>query len=249
MLGVETLAVILVVFCASVINGMSGFGFMLVMVPTLSLFLGPVDGVIVANVVSPFQGITMFMLLRQHVRWRTLSTMLAASAFGMPIGIYTLINLPAGATKAVIAVSVMVGAVALWRGITVRRKGRATEAAVGFISGALKTGAGINGPPVVLYMQGSGMEPVPFRATLSAFFLVSNLMALITITFAGQLTADRTVTAVVAIPFLVSGALFGNRLFTRLNPIVFRRIVLGLLVTGSVLVLGTEAIPWLQTNV
>lgn len=221
---------------------MSGFGFMLVLVPALSLFVGPVDGVILANLVSPFQGVIMFLLLRRHVVWSTLTVLLIAGAIGMPLGMLGLLFLPVVMVRVAIAVSVLAGAAAMWRGMRIHRQGAAVEGTVGFLSGALKTGAGINGPPVVLYLQGSGMEPLPFRATLSAFFFLSNLMALVAVMGSGQLTGARVTTAVIALPFLVAGALSGNRLFEFVSADLFRRLVLGLLVAGSIAVL-LSALP------
>jgi len=233
----EAVAVLLAVFCAAVVNGMSGFGFMLVLVPALSLAVGPVNGVIIANLVSPFQGVVMFLLLRRYVVWSTLTVLLVAGAVGTPVGMIALLALPTETIRLVIAISVLAGAAAIWRGLRISHRGRAAESAVGFLSGTLKTGAGINGPPVVLYLQGARMEPLPFRATLSAFFLLSNLMAVVAVAGSGELTGPRIATALVAVPFLVAGALAGNRLFQFIDAGFFRKLVLGLLVAGSIAVL------------
>ena len=81
------------------------------------------------------------------------------------------------------------------------------------------------------------MVPSRFRATLSAFFLRSNLMAVVAVAGSGELTGPRIATALVAVPFLVAGALAGNRLFQFIDAEFFRKLVLGLLVAGSIAVL------------
>lgn len=235
----ETLAVAAVVFLAGLVGGVSGFGFALVVVPILSVVIGPTEAVLLVNAVSPVHSLAMFLLLRRDVRWRTAIRLLIAGAFGMPLGAYALVVMSADALRIAIGATVLAGTFVLWRGFQVHRGGAIAEALTGFVSGVLKTSTGINGPPLVLYLQGTGIEAVPFRATTSAVFLVSGVMGAVVLAIGNQLTTGILAQSAIAVPFIFAGLLTGNRLFTGIAPARFRQLVLGLLVASSTVIIAT----------
>ena len=239
---VETLAVVAVVFLAGLVGGISGFGFALVVVPILSVVIGPTEAVLLVNAISPVHSLAMFMLLRRNVQWRTASRLLVAGAFGMPLGAYGLVVMSPDALRIAIGITVLLGTVVLWRGFEIHRGGAVAEALTGFISGVLKTSTGINGPPLVLYLQGTGIEALPFRATTSAVFVVSGVMGAAVLAVGHQLTTGTLAQSAVSVPFIFAGLLTGNRLFPRIAPARFRQLVLGLLLVSSTVIITTTVL-------
>ena len=112
----------------------------------------------------------------------------------------------------------------------------------GVVSGVLNTTTSMNGPPVVLYMQGKGMLPAPFRATIAAYFLASGLIAIALLALDGQVTGLTMARAGVAIPGIVLGWLLGNRVFQRMGPERFRSVVIGVLLLSAVIALATTLV-------
>ncbi len=231
MLGPETAFIAGIVFLASLVGSTSGFGFALLAVPALSLVTGPTDAVVLANALSPVHSFALAFLLRSHIEWRVVRRLLASGMIGMPLGLGALIFVSPGLLRVIIAVTVLAGVVVLWRGLRIKGGGLAL-AATGFISGLLKTSTGINGPPVVLYLQGTGVEPISFRATLATFILASSALAVVALTAGGQVKGEVAVQSAIAVPAAICGLLLGNRLFERLRPSWFRSMVL-LLLLGS----------------
>jgi hypothetical protein len=107
------------------------------------------------------------------------------------------------------------------------------------LSGALLTSTGMNGPPLVVAFQAQGMTPRVFRGTLSAVFVVQGAAGIALMAAVGEATTEVAAAVAVGLPALVIGWLIGNRAFHRLDPVVFRRIVLGLLVVSALVALVT----------
>jgi uncharacterized membrane protein YfcA len=92
----------------------------------------------------------------------------------------------------------------------------------------------MNGPPLVVMLQAMGLRPHAFRATLQAVFCSQDTAAVVGFAIAGQI--DHTVLVAVAagLPGLPLGWLLGDRVFTGIDPSVFRRVVLAMLVVSAV---------------
>jgi uncharacterized membrane protein YfcA len=179
-------------------------------------------------------------LQRMHDRvdWRLGATMFAAAAAGMPVGLAVLVFVPRDALQILIAVTVLASTLLIWRGWRLGMVGRTVDVGVGFASGVLNTSTSMSGPPVVLYLQGRGFDRGMFRATLTAYFLASGLLALALFVAGGQLHAEIAGMSVLAAPTLVGGFVVGHLMFHRLDEARFRRVVMGVLVLSACLALA-----------
>ena len=61
---------------------------------------------------------------------------------------------------------------------------------MGFVSGIINTSLATNGPPLVYELRRTGFHDDRFRATISAVFLLSNLVGLPLLALAGLITAS-----------------------------------------------------------
>ena len=111
---------------------------------------------------------------------------------------------------------------------------------VGAASGALLSSTGMNGPPLVAAFQAQGMPPQQFRATLSTVFVSQDAAAIVLLALAGAMTEEALLAAAIGVPMLIAGWPLGNRLFHRLPPAAFRRVVLVMLAVTALVAL-TEA--------
>ncbi|GAB4323071.1 MAG: sulfite exporter TauE/SafE family protein [Dehalococcoidia bacterium] len=231
-------AVFVLAVFASGTQASTGFGFGLLIVPPLVLVAGPKDAVVISNVLATALSAFMTTQLRGAIEWRTGLVLLGAAACGMPIGLAVLILLDPDVLQVLIAVSVLVATAALARGFHVRRAGFWADAVVGLMSGALRTSTSMSGPPVVLYLQGQGLSPDRFRATLTAFFLATGLIAITSFTIGARFNEDIVLAVLAGLPALAVGWLVGNAIFARLNDRVFRRVVMSVLVASSLVAIA-----------
>ncbi len=226
-------AIVLLATLASIVQSTAGFGFSLMLVPLLSLVIGPKETVVLSNILSALLEAVLLIRVRQSVEWKLGGTLFAGAVVGMPFGLLVVIFLSASALKIVIAATVIVFTVMLMRGLRFHAAGRAGNVAAGVVSGVLNTSTSMSGPPVVLYLQGRGIAPGPFRATLFAYFSAISAIAVGLLAAAGHFTGDVAAAALVAIPSLFVGGWIGNRLHARVPEARFRHLVYGILIASA----------------
>ncbi|MFM8777364.1 MAG: TSUP family transporter [Actinomycetota bacterium] len=102
-------AIALIVFGASLMQALFGFGFGLISVPLMIFFVDLPTAVVTATAVSTVSCSIQWFESRA-IRARQISVRLVISAlFGMPFGLWLLVNLDARPMKAVLGVVVMIG--------------------------------------------------------------------------------------------------------------------------------------------
>ncbi|MGR6321137.1 sulfite exporter TauE/SafE family protein [Micromonospora soli] len=227
-----------IVLLGAVAQAVSGFGYALVTVPLLAAALDPRGAVVVSALTGI--GVTLIAAVREraYARWRVALALTGSAVLGLPVGLLVLAYAPERVLRALIAV-VVLGCVALvWSGARFRT-GRVGLGSVGVLVGVLTAATGTNGPPLVAAFHSLGYDPRTFRATIAATFAGTGLMGLAGFAATGQVHADVVRTALVALPAVPLGWWLGNRLFHRIAPVVFRRIVLfGLLGSAGAALAG-----------
>ncbi len=202
--------------------------------PLLATTIGPRSAVVGASLVSILLTVTMTARERACVRWRTALLLLGASLLGMPVGLLVLRGAPERALTALIAVVALACTVLVWRGLRLGT-GFRTVGVVGVLTGVLSTATGTSGPPLVAAFQAMGYDRDTFRATLAAVFAGTGALSLTGFLAAGQVGPTAVATGLVGVPAVAFGWWVGNRLFARIDPIWFRRVVLiGLVAISAV---------------
>lgn len=210
---------------AAMTQSISGFGFSLMLVPLLSLLIGPKDTVVAANVLSFTLDVALLSRLHGLVEWRLASMLFVGALVGMPFGVLVLVWFSPAALQVLIAAMVILFTLLLMRGLRLDDAGRIGDVVAGAISGILNTSTSMSGPPVVLYLQGKGITPLIFRATLTAYFGVISLIAIGLLSLTGHFTETVGIASILAIPALVVGGFIGNWLHYRVPGPLFRRLV------------------------
>jgi uncharacterized membrane protein YfcA len=231
---VEIFSVMALAAAAALTQSLSGFGFSLFIVPLLIPVVGAKEAVVLANLLGVFVNVITLARLRPQVDWRLGGTLLGGAALGMPLGVAVLSFANPDVLQAGIAVTVLISTLALWRGLRLHAAGRLGNIGAGFVSGVLNTSTSMSGPPVVLYLQGRGIPPAPFRATLGAFFLASALLAAVLFAIAGRMHGSTLALTAFALPAMVVGWLGGYVVVNRVNDVTFRRIVMVVLIATAV---------------
>ncbi len=227
-----------VVFVAAIIRGYSGFGFSMICAVSLTQVLPPIEVVPLILLLEVAASTWLLPGVWRQIHWPSLAWLFAGVVVGTPLGLHLLANVPARPMRAVIALVVMAMVVGLWRGLVFRRmpsRGRTT--AVGMISGILNGATTIGGPPVILFYLATPAGVVVSRASLIAYFLVTDLLAF-GIALAQGLVAPDTLYrgAILVIP-LTAGLTVGRRYFRQSSAEALRRKVLLLLAVLSGLAL------------
>jgi uncharacterized membrane protein YfcA len=96
----------------------------------------------------------------------------------------------------------------------------------GVLSGAYNTG----GPPVVIYGTCRGWSPAEFRSNLQGYFILNSIIVIISHALAQHYTPFVWQNFLIALPAALLGLLTGISLDKYINPALFRRLVLVMLV-------------------
>lgn len=171
----------LCVAAASVIGGATGFGTSLIATPLmLTAGIGLAETVVVNLVVALITRVGVTVQLREHIDWRRVAVLGAASVPGAWLGVQTVTLLPDQHLKpAAGAVTILCGlAMALPTRHEARPPSAAITAAVGAIGGYFSTTTSLNGPPVVLLLGRAKIPPMSFIADLAGYFVITSIVSL-----------------------------------------------------------------------
>ena len=108
----------------------------------------------------------------------------------------------------------------------------------GVASGLCSGSFGMSGPPVILFFFSSPAGAAIGRASMIAFFLITDVTGLVWQGWSGLLTTATLLRAALFLPALAAGVWLGNRGFKKTDPAGFRRWVLRLLMLLAVMTGG-----------
>lgn len=226
------------VLAGALVRGYTGFGASMFWVASLSLVYAPADVVPTVLVLEVLASLVLMPAVVGQVHWRSMSWMLGATVLTMPLGIALLSVLPAQPMRVVVAVTILLGTLALASGARLStRPGPGTAMLAGSISGVVNGSTAIGGPPaVLLYFSGSTDHEVG-RATLIAYFLGTDAIGFAMLAGAGLVDGAVLVHAAVFAPLALAGIGVGQWIFRRSQGRSFRAVVLAVLGVLSVAML------------
>jgi uncharacterized membrane protein YfcA len=237
------------VFTAAIVRGYGGFGFSLLAITSLSLLLPPAEIIPSVFMMEIAASLSLLPGIWKDVRWRSIALLGVGCVVGTPIGVRLLAIIPAAPMKIVLAFAVLVSVGFLWFGPVRKKMPGATETIVtGGISGLLNGALGIGGPPIVIFFFHSPAAVAVGRASLIAFFVATDTMALGFLAAEGLVTPEGFTRFLVFVPALLAGQWIGARSFSTADPADFRRWILILLAALAVLT-GLRGASDLQTQV
>ena len=218
------------VFAASVVRGIAGFGFSLIVTVLLTLVLPPSQIVPVVLLWEISASIGHLPFVYREVDWKALGWLTSGMLLGTPLGVWMLACLPPAPMCAVINSTVIVFALMLLRGAKPRRSPTKLETSLIGMSGGIINGASANGgPPVILFFLSSPAGAAVGRASLIAYFLMTDAWASLFCWQNGLFSAELGLFAASMLPVLALGVALGSRFFRGLDEARFRQIVLSLL--------------------
>lgn len=236
--GVATFATV-VVFAAGVLRGFTGFGFALAAVPTITLFIDPVQVVPAVSIVAAVAGAELLPKAWRSIHWPSMRVLVGGAVAGAPVGMYALKTLPANAMRAVIGLIVLAVVGLLWRGY------RLTETpptlvrfGIGAFSGVLNGGTAMGGPPVIIYYLAAPEGVAVGRASLLVYFFFLSIWSTVVNAAAGLVTASTVVFAALMVPLMAAGNSIGARWFDKSTAAHYERVALWFLAAIALLAIG-----------
>ena len=222
------------VLVAGFVRGYSGFGFSMITVVSMSMIFKPVEVVPVVLLLEIAASSWLLPQVWRKVDWRALAWLSIGMAVGTPIGVAVLVNVPVQPMRASIALIVIILVLMLLSGFSLKQKpGTPATLATGLASGTLNGAATIGGPPVILFFFSSQAGVDISRASLIAFFFITDILASALCLLRGLVLHQTLVLAGVLLLPLIIGIHTGSRSFFRTEPETFKKRVMVLLMVLS----------------
>ncbi len=231
----------LIILSASVLKGLTGFGFALIALPVLSLIFPMTVLVPAMSIFNMFTSLLIVLQLKERIRWHYFVPMFAASLLGIPLGIYFLEYINEFTLKIVTGLVVIIFSAKMLGKINLAKRFKDMPIVfAGFLSGILNTSISVGGPPIVIAMTRKGYGKNLFRGALAWFSMFSALFTTAAY-FAKHLVPHESLTlAISCVPLLLLGSRWGNRWALKIHQEKFRRVVVVMnIITGIIIVTAT----------
>jgi hypothetical protein len=236
-----SVAILLIVFIASLIRSTFGFGEALIAVPLLALILPVSVAAPVAVLLSATIAAIVVVQDWHKIHLRSATWLLLPTFAGIPLGVALLASTHQQFVKAALAVVLIAFSGFFLFGRKppeLYRDSKGWLLGCGFLAGILGGAYGMNGPPLVVYGAMRRWSPQHFRATLQGYFLPASLVIMAGYWLRGLWTPAITHAYVVSLPALVPAILLGRALNHRLRGDSFLKYVhAGLVCIGVALLL------------
>jgi hypothetical protein len=232
-----------IIILACFVQAVAGFGLPMIAMPVLVALFGIHAAVPLMAIIILELQLLMVARYRLALNIRTVWRISAAAIVGIPIGILLLSRIPEVITVTLLGLLLIFYVLYVSLNFPVPALKNPNWAYVFGLLGGMGGGAyNIAAPPMIIYADTQHWKPKLFKGNLQGYFLIITIVAILTHFLSGNMTGDILQKSLIALPFVLLGAFAGFYLDRFINPAVFRKIVLGLL-----LILGINlALTWLR---
>jgi uncharacterized protein len=230
----------LIILFASIIQGMTSFGFSLIAVPLLGLFLPLKDFVPMLIIFSFLISLILFKKLKGNYNKKRILVLVLSGLSSTLLGINLLKFIDNNILKMIVGFIILISSLFMLFGIRLKFKVKILgDIIAGISSGLLNGSVSLSGPPVILLLSNEDTEKEKFRKTLTIYFLMLNLVSLPMFFFNGLLNKDIAIKTLINLPAMVIGMFLGFFIGNRITEELFKKIALGLiLILGIMTVLS-----------
>lgn len=247
----------IILFAASLIQSLTGFGFGLVAVPLLLFVLPSQQAVVVGMILSTFSFLLHGLQSYRQARWDLIRKLLLISIPGLVLGVFFSGSLNSVFIKGIVGVVLIIYVIGQWlqlhrkRLIQVREGDLSYEREsvqekliqnnswqfymAGFLSGILNGLAAIPGPPIVAVLV-KYLNKDTFQATSVHFFILQYMMSLGTRLIIQENILNLSLIVLMlgmALPIIL-GHWVGQPIRQRINEENFKKLVFTLLLVIGV---------------
>ena len=218
------------VLVASIVRGVAGFGFSLIVTVLVTHMLPPAVVIPAVLIWEICASIGHLPFVYRQVAWKPLAWLTLGMLFGTPLGVWALAHMDAKPMCLLINGLVVLFAIMLLRGNRPSRApGPVATSLIGAVCGVINGTSANGGPPAILLFLSSPAGVAVGRASLIAYFLMTDTWASLFCWQNDLFSAELGLFAAAMLPVLYLGVALGSRFFRGLDEAHFRKIVLVLL--------------------
>ena len=231
--------IILIVITASLVKGITGFGFALVSLPPLLIWYSPTELIpvlvfcnLVASVIIVLQKKERKLVNKQF------RSLIIYGAIFTIAGVLTLNYISEDFLLKIMSVFFILLSVLSLVGLkyTIKLSSISCKIAgafIGFLTGSIS----ISGPPLALFLHSANIGNKEFREIFSWFSILTSIIALLGYGFSGILTIQTFKMSALFLPILFVGSFIGKKINHRMPISVFKKSILWITLGSSVFLL------------
>jgi uncharacterized protein len=236
---------LIIIFLSSMIQGITGFGFALFAVPLLTIFILPGESKPLFTVEQAIPMLICYGLLsalliifksHNHIKLREIWVMILFGIIGIPMGYFILEAVDPDLLKLIAGIIIIITAVILMKGYVIKLKSYSLASMIaGFFSGLLNGSLSMSGPPIVLFLSNQNVEKEYFRANITFYGIITNIIAIAIFAFKRKINLHVLAYAGILAPALIIGVLAGIIISLKVNEKLFKKLTLLLLIATGVM--------------
>lgn len=221
----------LIFLAAGFTQGITGFGFGLLAIPLLTLFIDIKTAVPLCSLLGIVITGFLSLRLRKHIDRHKILPLLYGCIPGVAAGTVVLKKTPEALLS--MLMGLMLIAYALYR-LYGKQQSRPIHPwwgyVAGFLTGAIASAFSAGGPPTIIYTTLRGWDKDGIKATLSGFFLSGGLAVVAAHALTGLTTGLVIEYFFIGTPAVVGGVYIGSRLYDRIDTGAYLKLLHLLLV-------------------
>lgn len=234
----------LIALLGGFVVGLTGFGFVLICVPLLTLFIDIKLAIPAAVILGWITSLPLTFKMYAHIQKRAVLVLFIGAIPGTIIGSHILHIMPS--TYVVIAMALVIivsSSYCLQTSQAIKKtSSNSITLITGFSSGVLGSSVGEGGPPIVSFSVMQPWTAEQAKATMLAFFVLQMALAIVNFYVDGILSTESAYLSFTLIPGLIAGVILGLISFNQIQcrNINFQRIIHRLLIVlGGYLLIKT----------
>ena len=237
-----TMALIaLIALCGSYIQSVTGFGFGIFVMMFFPALLRYTEANALSTLLGIFTSLAVAVQMRRAIHWKNIVFPL----LGCLMATYGAVSFVKRQESQVLMM--LLGAVLLvlslyflfFAGKLRFRPTWYAGLAAGLLSGVMSGMFSMGGPPVVIYYLQSEEDTDHYLATISGYFVCSNVVSIVTKAMAGFLTSSVWSAFTIGAIGMALGALIGKKTREQVPPQMVRKLVYGFMaLSGAVYMIG-----------
>ena len=186
------LVIFLVVVVGSTLQRVSGMGLGLIGGPILMLIMGPVEGILVINVLACVNAMLTTYSVRENVSWKKFGLIAPVMVIGSLAAALLIRRMDTAGLMIVVGAALLatLAVVTFGKKVVPPMEGKGPAISAGILGGFTNTLAGVAGPVITVYAQAAKWPQHVYAATLQPIFVVGGFFSVMTKTLTGAAHFD-----------------------------------------------------------
>ncbi|HUW92961.1 MAG TPA: sulfite exporter TauE/SafE family protein [Bacteroidales bacterium] len=230
------IALSVIIFFASIVRGLTGFGLALVAVPLIQFFMPVIDTAVFIAIVNFFFSILYYRRSREVIKKQPLGSMALFTGIGVAVGTLILKFIYPAYIQLTWGILIIFIVLFLAKGMSFNIKSEKSALTLSGIFGGILAGStGITGPPVAIILSSIRTPKEKFNAIISLFILFAVTYALLFYLLTGLIRKETVILALCSVPALLAGLYTGTRLVEHISQKWFTNIVYAILIIMGII--------------